>query len=110
MQQEGVYIHGLFMDGAAWNVSESTIVESAPRKLFSTMPVILVSAVSKTSKKANASMNSSDYGPFGGDECPVYKYAARTDRYKIFSVMLPTKEKRPLHWVLRGVALLCQTT
>ena len=96
------------MDGAAWNASDGNIIESAPKKLFSAMPIILVSATSKTSKKASSMAN--DYGPFGGYECPVYKYAARTDRYKIFSVMLPSRDQRPLHWVLRGVALLCQTT
>lgn len=106
--KEGVYVHGLFMDGAAWNVTDGNIIESAPKKLFSAMPIILVSATSKTSKKAASTVT--DYGPFGGYECPVYKYAARTDRYKIFSVVLPSKDQRPLHWVLRGVALLCQTT
>lgn len=107
------------MDGAAWNVSEGTIIESAPKKLFYSMPVIFITAVSKNAKKnaspssLSSSMNtfvvSVDYGPFGGYDCPIYKYPIRTDRYKIFSIVLPTKDAKPLHWILRGVALLCVT-
>ena len=55
-------------------------------------------------------LNSGDYGPFGGYDCPVYKYPARTDRYLIFTVTLPTQDLKPLHWILRGVALLCTTS
>ena len=100
-------MHGLFMDGAGWSQSEATIVESAPKKLFSQMPVMLVTAVTKATKKSISS--SSTYGPSGPYECPVYKYPARTDRYLIFTVLLPTLSNKPLHWTLRGVALLCST-
>lgn len=106
--KEGVYVHGLFMDGAAWSSAESSIVESAPKKLFSPMPVILVTAVTKSARKSIAS--SGNYGPFGGYECPVYKYPARTDRYLIFSILLASHQQKPLHWILRGVALLCSTS
>ena len=93
------------MDGASW--SSGTVTESAPKKLFSHLPVILVTAVTKAAKRGI--LNSGDYGPFGGYECPVYKYPLRTDRYLIFSVTLPTSDHKPLHWTLRGVALLCAT-
>ena len=104
--KEGVYIHGLFLDGAAWS-NTRTLVESAPKKLFAALPVVLVTAVTKTSKKTL--LQSADYGPFGGFDCPVYKYPHRTDRYIIFTVTLPTLELKPIHWTLRGVALLCST-
>ena len=106
--QEGVYVHGLFMDGASWSNSEASIVESAPKKLFSPMPIILVTAVTKSARKTIAS--SGNYGPFGGYECPVYKYPARTDRYLIFSILLASHQQKPIHWILRGVALLCSTS
>ena len=99
-------MHGLSMDGAAWGTN--SIVESAPKKLFSHLPVILVTAVTKSTKKTISS--SGDYGPHGGYDCPVYKYPLRTDRYLIFSVTLPTHDHKPLHWTLRGVALLCATS
>ena len=100
-----VFIHGLFLDGAAWNHHDSTLTESAPKKLFSTMPVMMVTAVTKNKIRNNTG----DYGPYGPFSCPVYKYPRRTDKYLIFSVQLPSKDHRPLHWILRGVALLCAT-
>jgi dynein heavy chain len=103
--KEGVYIHGLYMDGAAW--SNGSIIESEPKKLFSLLPVMIVTAITKAAKKAVSS--GGDYGPFGGYECPIYKYPQRTDRYLIFTAMLPTQDMKPLHWTLRGVALLCAT-
>jgi dynein heavy chain, axonemal len=103
--KEGVYVHGLFMDGAAWHSHDGTMVESEPKKLFSLIPLILVTAVTKTVKRSLA--NSGNYGPFGAYDCPVYKYPARSDRYYVFSVMLGTQNHKPLHWILRGVALLC---
>ena len=37
----------------------------------------------------------------------VYKYPVRTGRYLIFTVTLSSRDHNPLHWTLRGVALLC---
>ena len=113
--KEGVYVHGLFLEGAAWNASELTLQESAARKLFCAMPLILVSAVlknakSKTGTGTGTNTEGKEYGPFGGFDCPVYKYPQRSDRYRIFMITLPSKDTKPLHWVLRGVALLCSTS
>lgn len=99
---------GLFVDGAAWSHSESSIIESAPKKLFSVLPILHVTAVTKATKRTLSSAAS--YGPYGAFDCPVYKYPSRTDKYYIFSVLLATHAQRPLHWTLRGVALLCATS
>ena len=93
------------MDGAGWHKPTGTIVESEAKKLYTNMPVFFVTAITKQQKKNK----SNDYGPFGGYECPCYKYPTRTDRYLIFMATLPSKDHRPLHWTLRGVALLCST-
>lgn len=45
---EGVYIHGLFLDGAAWSKSEGVLMESEPKKLFVPLPVLFASANTKT--------------------------------------------------------------
>jgi dynein heavy chain len=103
--KEGVYIHGLFLDGAAWSKSEGSLVESAPKELFAALPVLYVTAKTKSELRNSREM----FGTMGPYECPCYKYRARTDRYLIFMVNLVTKSKRPRHWILRGVALLCQT-
>ena len=96
------------MDGAAWSMVDGCLMESAPKKLFTQLPVIVVTAVTKGTKKSLAS--GSNYGPHGPYDCPVYKYPARTDRYLIFSILLASSTQKPLHWTLRGVALLCATS
>jgi dynein heavy chain len=48
-----------------------------------------------------------DYGPYGGFECPCYKYPNRTDRNFIFMVTMASRDHKPMHWTLRGVGLLC---
>ncbi|RHY51106.1 hypothetical protein DYB38_003376 [Aphanomyces astaci] len=103
--KEGVLVHGLFLEGAAWHKANATLVESEPKKLFAPLPVLYVTATTKLLKKNR----SGDYGPYGGFDCPVYKYPVRTDRYLLFSVTMPSREHRPVHWTLRGVALLCAT-
>jgi len=100
--KEGVYVHGLYLEGAAWSKSEISLVESPPKKLFSPLPVLFVTAVTKTQKKAMEG----DYGSHGGYNIAVYKYPARTDRFFIFNVVLPTRTHKPSHWILRGACLL----
>jgi dynein heavy chain len=100
---EGCYIHGLFLDGCGWSKADNTLVESEPKVLFTPLPVLYVTAVTKAAQKSK----SGEYGPYGGYECPCYKYPNRTDLYLIFSPMLPSRENRPMHWTLRGAALLC---
>jgi dynein heavy chain len=94
------------MDGAAWSSNENSLMESQPKKLFASLPVLLVGAVSKKNKQSS----NIDYGSHGGYDCPVYKYPIRTDKYIIFTVTLPSLNHRPMHWTLRGVALLCATS
>lgn len=102
---EGVYIHGLFLDGCAWSKPENSIVESEPKKLFSALPILYVTAVTSAQLKGK----SAEYGPYGAYVCPCYKYPVRGDRYKIFDVQMASREHRPQHWIMRGVALLCST-
>lgn len=80
-----------------------SLVESKPKELFSSVPVMYVTAITKAQRKGL----SGDYGPHGGFDCPVYKYALRTDKYIIFLVTLAARTRPPSHWTLRGVALLC---
>ena len=44
---------------------------------------------------------------YGRYECPLYRYPERTDRHFIFCITLPTRVQSSLHWIQRGVALLC---
>ena len=101
--KEGVFIHGLLLDGASWDRQEGSLAESSPKILFSPLPLLYVTAITKAQKKSR----SGDFGPYGGYECPCYKYPTRTDKHLIFTVTISSREHKPSHWTLRGVALLC---
>ncbi|XP_039248303.2 dynein axonemal heavy chain 5-like isoform X1 [Styela clava] len=95
--QEGVYVYGLYLEGAAWDKRGMKLIESRSKVLFEQMPIILINAVS-----ASGSGNK-DQKPY---VCPIYKKPQRTDLNYIADVELKTVQT-PDHWVLRGVALLC---
>merc|ERR1711904_16239 len=75
---EGIYLHGLFLDGAAWSKAENSLVESEPKKLFTLLPVIHVTG---NIKGDAAKQRRAMFGAQGPYECPVYKYPSRTDRF-----------------------------
>ena len=92
---EGVYVYGLFLEGAGWDRRGCKLIEPKPKILFEPLPVIHLYAINTT----------------GGNDprlylCPIYKKPRRTDLTYIASVELKTSQN-PDHWVLRGVALLC---
>uniref|UniRef100_A0A8C9XCP5 Dynein axonemal heavy chain 8 n=1 Tax=Sander lucioperca TaxID=283035 RepID=A0A8C9XCP5_SANLU len=92
---DGVYVYGLYLDGAGWDRKNTYLIESSPKVLFTPLPVIHMFAVNST-----APVDPKLY------VCPVYKKPRRTDLNYITAVVLPTIQS-PDHWILRGVALLC---
>ncbi|NXT68932.1 DYH5 protein, partial [Chaetops frenatus] len=96
----GVYIHGLFLEGAGWDRRNSKLMESAPKVLFTSLPVVHVYAVSTAAPRDPRKQRGNVYS------CPVYKKPRRTDLTYIFSLHLKTVQN-PDHWTLRGVAALC---
>uniref|UniRef100_A0A8I3P9V3 Dynein axonemal heavy chain 5 n=1 Tax=Canis lupus familiaris TaxID=9615 RepID=A0A8I3P9V3_CANLF len=91
---EGVYVYGLYLEGAGWDKRNMKLIESKPKVLFELMPVIRIYAENNTLR------DSRFYS------CPIYKKPVRTDLNYIAAVDLRTTQL-PEHWVLRGVALLC---
>ncbi|XP_027732137.1 dynein heavy chain 8, axonemal [Vombatus ursinus] len=92
---EGVYIHGLYLDGAAWDRRNGKLTESTPKVLFTQLPVLHIFAINSTAPKDPKLY-----------VCPIYKKPRRTDLTFITVVYLRTILS-PDHWILRGVALLC---
>ncbi|XP_069368231.1 dynein axonemal heavy chain 5 isoform X1 [Paralichthys olivaceus] len=100
----GVYIYGLFLDGAGWDRRGAKLTEAPPKVLFTPLPVVHVYAVSAANmadrKRQAVGGASSLYS------CPVYKKPRRTDLNFVFSLQLRSSQPAE-HWTLRGAALLC---
>ncbi|KAL6263152.1 hypothetical protein P5V15_005953 [Pogonomyrmex californicus] len=94
--RDGAYVHGIFMEGARWDVQTGIIVDSRPKELYPAMPVINVRAITQDKQDLRNMY-----------ECPVYKTRTRGPTY-VWTFNLKTKDK-PAKWTLAGVALLLQT-
>ncbi|XP_062857915.1 dynein axonemal heavy chain 8-like [Trichomycterus rosablanca] len=92
---EGVYVYGLYLDGAGWDRKNCCLVEATPKVLFTPLPVVHIFAINSTAPKDPRLY-----------VCPVYKKPRRTDLTYITGIVLRTVQP-PDHWILRGVALLC---
>uniref|UniRef100_A0A672PDE8 Dynein axonemal heavy chain 5 n=1 Tax=Sinocyclocheilus grahami TaxID=75366 RepID=A0A672PDE8_SINGR len=91
---EGVYVYGLYLEGAGWDRRNCRLIDSKPKVLFEMMPVVRMYAENNGVKDPR--LNS----------CPIYKKPVRTDLNYIAAVDLRTSHP-PEYWILRGVALLC---
>lgn len=101
---EGVYVHGLFLEGCGWDMKRQALCESEERVLFSQAPCMWLKPY-----EAKDLPNVQHYA------CPVYRTAERRGTLAttghstnfVMFVKLPSNLS-PNHWVMRGVALLSQ--
>uniref|UniRef100_A0A8D2N8R8 Dynein axonemal heavy chain 17 n=1 Tax=Zonotrichia albicollis TaxID=44394 RepID=A0A8D2N8R8_ZONAL len=93
--REGAYVHGLFMEGARWDVQAGTITEARLKELTPAMPVVFIRAIPDDKQDTR-----------GLYPCPLYRTRQRGPTY-VWTFNLKTKEN-PSKWVLAGVALLLQ--
>ncbi|XP_033732158.1 dynein beta chain, ciliary-like [Pecten maximus] len=93
--REGAYVHGLYMEGARWDMQTGMINEARLKELAPPMPVIFIKAIPVDRMDVKNIY-----------ECPVYKTKSRGPTF-VWTFNLKSKEKQS-KWTLGGVALLLQ--
>jgi dynein heavy chain len=99
----GVYIHGLFLEGARWDREAKRLADSAPGVLFDRLPCVWLDPVL---------IRDLSYGE-GTYTCPFYKTSKRAGVLTttghssnfVMTLFLPS-DKPQEHWVRRGAAVL----
>jgi len=108
--QDGVYVQGIFLEGARWDPVRKTITDPRPRELVSPMPVIwLLPEVDIRTGVAH------DVVPANVYRCPLYRTLARKGSLSttghstnfVLYVDLPTIDAAARKWIKAGVALFC---
>jgi len=103
--EDGVYVYGMYLDGAYWDREKQSIVESKKGEMTSPLPVI------HFLPEVDHQVTDDVY------ECPLYKTSVRKGELSslgqstnfIVAIELPNKtDKTDEFWVLQGVAALCQ--
>ena len=101
--EDGIYIHGLYLEGCAWDAEGRQLRESKPKVLSESAPVIWLQP--KTLDK---------FTNYAAYDCPVYRTAERkgvlattghNSNFLMF-IRMPT-DMPDYHWVYRGVCMLC---
>ena len=101
--KDGIYIHGLHLEGARWDPSQKCLAESKPKELFTPFPVMWLLPEEERAEPTE-----------GIYKCPVYKILTRKGTLSttghstnfVLFVELPTKDPKA-KWIKAGVALFC---
>ncbi|KAK2860339.1 hypothetical protein Q7C36_004505 [Tachysurus vachellii] len=96
--KDGVFIRGLYLEGAGWDKKNSCLVEAEPMQLVCPIPTIHFRPV-ENRKKTSKGMYS----------CPCYYYPLRSGAGRpsfVVAIDLKSGAVPSDHWVKRGTALL----
>jgi dynein heavy chain len=119
--EDGAVVHGLFLEGARWDVTDHVLAESNPRELYVTMPYIHLLPKPKTDIEEVEGVPEQYTGQRDGTAhvymCPVYKTSFRQGTLSttghstnfVMMIRIPqAAEHKQKHWIKRGVAMLTQ--
>ncbi|XP_030837708.1 dynein heavy chain 2, axonemal [Strongylocentrotus purpuratus] len=97
--KDGVWIKGLFLEGAGWDKKNACLVEANPMQLVCPIPTIHFKPGENKKKSGK-----------GNYTCPCYYYPNRTGSTArasfVVAVDLKSGAYQPDHWTKRGTALL----
>ncbi|XP_063786889.1 dynein axonemal heavy chain 2 [Pseudophryne corroboree] len=97
--KDGVWIRGLYLEGAGWDKKNSCLTEASPMQLVCPIPTIHFRPT-ESKKKSSKGLYS----------CPCYYYPLRSGAAGrasfVIGVDLRTGSSPPEHWIKRGTALL----
>jgi dynein heavy chain len=101
--EDGVLVHGMFLEASRWDMDQMIIVDSLPGEMNPPLPIMHMEP------RRNYVQDPADY------KSPLYKTAARAGVLSttghstnfVVPVQLPSN-KHPDYWVSKGTALLCQ--
>ena len=108
---EGVYIHGLWLDGCGWDRKKVCCVDQAPKVLFYELPVLLLSAMLEKEYKSGWGFEMENAPKVDNNfySAPLYMYARRCTGALgtyVTQINLNAGGEHPSKWCLRGVCLL----
>lgn len=101
---DGIYVYGMFLEGARWEKNKGILAELFPKILYDNVPYMWLKPIKIV-----------DYNEEGRYKCPLYKTSERrgilsttghSTNY-VLPFLLETKEPSS-HWIKRSVAMLCQ--
>ena len=69
----GVYVYGLFLEGAGWDKKQMKLIESQPKVIHTAMPIVHVYAINVNMPRDDKKMQGLQLY-----QCPVYKKPRRT--------------------------------
>jgi len=106
-QEDGVNVHGFFLQGCGWDLQNSGMRESDKGTLLVQLPVIWLNPLLQDEFGAKVEL--------GRYKCPLYKTSERKGTLSttghstnfVTYLFLPSDVQDQGHWVRRGVALLC---
>lgn len=99
---DGVYVYGMFLDGARWDEDKMMLAESHPKQLFAEMPVVwLKPVVDRVPPTKNIYIS------------PCYKTLKRAgvlmttghSTNYVMTMEVPS-DKTQSHWIRRGLAIM----
>mmetsp|Transcript_46773 Transcript_46773/g.83798 ORF Transcript_46773/g.83798 Transcript_46773/m.83798 type:complete len:4084 (-) Transcript_46773:846-13097(-) len=103
--ETGVHIHGVYLEGCAWDAAGASLSESQKGVLYTQMPVIHLECIHKSEVQPSDEIYAA----------PLYKTSLRCgvlsttglSTNHVMNIDLPSLSHEPVHWIHRGVALLC---